>query len=467
MSSGAHLNISNATLNGNSATGGGGGIYNEGTIIQTNVTLSGNTAVIGGGIENHASATLTGGSLNGNSALYGGGGLYNAQNGSGTLNGVTISGNTVSDTFNSPTYGGGIENYAGLSLIDSTVTGNSVSNSQAYGFGGGLYNNEYSPTVSTITGSTISGNTAGNGGGILNVAGLTLTNSTVDGNTGGIGGGLESYEGTTTLTNVTMSANLGTSLGGAIYEYSNSAGQTVTLLNSLIANGASGANCYVGVGPATIVSTGYNLSSDGTCSPYLNLGTDINGGTPGLGPLADNGGSSLTRLPQSFSDAIDKIPMNTNGCGTTIAIDQRGYSRPHNSLCDIGSIEYGATAVGTPTQTPTPSPTATNPSSPTPTPTAGPSVTPTNRPLRQGDLNCDPLVDGRDALRLVRATAGVPETPAGGCPDPYARSPKFGDVNCDGAVDAGDAVSILEHAAGLPITPAQHEGCTPIGSFLS
>jgi len=82
-------------------------------------------------------------------------------------------------------------------------------------------------------------------------------------------------------------------------------------------------------------------------------------------------------------------------------------------------------------------------------------------------LNCDGRIDGRDALRPLRAAAGLPMAPVNGCPNLDAGSPKFGDVNCDGQIDAGDSVAILEHASGVPILPVQHEGCTPIGSALS
>ena len=482
--SGAQLTISDSTLSGNSSTSGGGGIYNNSTLVQTNVALSGNSGATGGGIENHDTATLTGGSLTSNSALFGGGGIYNDTAGtSAMLNNVLVSSNTVSNNFSSPVYGGGIENYANLTLTDSTLTGNSASSAGSLSFGGGLYNNDYTLSTVTITGSTISGNSASNGGGILNVAAVTVINSTIDGNTAQTAGGFENYQGSATLTNVTMSANVGTSIGGAVYESGTSAGQTVTLLNSIIANSAAGANCYVAPGAATILSSGYNLSSDGTCSPYLSQGTDLNGGSPSLGPLANNGGPTLTRMPQSLSDAIDKIPMGTNGCGGTLTTDQRGYPRPFGSACDIGSVEAGASLAGTPTPTSTPSPTPTIASSPTasstptPTPTSSPTPTtthggsqtpsPTGHTYRQGDLNCDGRIDGRDALRPLRAAAGLPMAPVNGCPNLDAGSPKFGDVNCDGQIDAGDSVAILEHASGVPILPVQHEGCTPIGSALS
>ncbi|MEO8457360.1 MAG: choice-of-anchor Q domain-containing protein [Chloroflexota bacterium] len=483
--SGAHLTISGGAANINSSTGAGAGIYNEGTLTQTNGTLNGNSSGTGGAIENHGSATLTGVILANNSASFGGGGIYNTGAGAtATLTNVTISGNTVSNTFSTAVYGGGIENYGGLTITDSSLTGNSAPSSVNLGFGGGLYNNSLAnPETVSITNSTISGNSAPNGGGILNVAAVTVKNSTIDGNNAGTAGGFENYHGTATLVNVTMSANLGTT-GGAIYQASGSAGETLTVTNTLVANGASGANCYVAPSNvAPISSTGYNLSSDGTCSPYFSQGTDLNGGSPSLGPLTNNGGPTLTRMPQPLSDAIDNIPPGTNGCGTTIATDQRDYPRPAGSACDIGSVETGSSLVGTPTHTPSPthtaspSPTVTGVPTPTttvtpeitPTPThaGSPTPTPTSRPLHQGDLNCDGNIDGADALRPERADAGLPMNSGSGCPALDARSPQFGDVNCDDHVDARDSIDIIEYSIGVSILPSPQAGCTPIGSLLS
>ena len=84
------LTITNSTLSDNSATSGGGGIFNNGsrTLTITNSTLSNNSAANGGGgIHNQGTLTITNSTLSGNSAASSpsnlGGGIYN--NG-GTLN---------------------------------------------------------------------------------------------------------------------------------------------------------------------------------------------------------------------------------------------------------------------------------------------------------------------------------------------------------------------------------------------
>jgi hypothetical protein len=50
--------------------------------------------------------------------------------------------------------------------------------------------------------------------------------------------------------------------------------------------------------------------------------------------LQNNGGSTETHLPLNASAAIDSA--DNVGCP---ALDQRGYARPYNLVCDIGSVE--------------------------------------------------------------------------------------------------------------------------------
>ena len=147
----------------------------------------------------------------------------------GPAAGVTVSGGGPSRVFQ-------VDAGVTASLSGLTITGGSAVN------GGGLYNNGGS---ATLTGCTISGNSAvNNGGGVgcSNSAGgtLTLTNCTVSGNTSGggrSGGGL--YLGfhatTATLTNCTISDNSSTgSAGGlcAVYD-------ATTLTNCTISGNSS------------------------------------------------------------------------------------------------------------------------------------------------------------------------------------------------------------------------------------
>ncbi|MCO5176855.1 MAG: hypothetical protein M9890_07805 [Thermomicrobiales bacterium] len=86
-----------------------------------------------------------------------------------------------------------------------------------------------------------------------------------------------------------------------------------------------------------IIDGGYNLSSDATC---VSAETSVVTTDPLLlGPLADNGGLTQTHALLPGSPALDRIPLGTLGCGTTLMTDQRGVARPKDAGCDIGAFE--------------------------------------------------------------------------------------------------------------------------------
>jgi hypothetical protein len=124
--------------------------------------------------------------------------------------------------------GGGILNDGTLTLTHSTVSGNS---------GGGILNGG----TLTLIHSAVSGNsTQYEGGGILNYSfgTLTLTHSTVSGNSAeSYGGGIFNY-GTLTLTNGTVSGNTA-GQGGGIVNYSFG---TLTLTHSTVSGNTAGAS---------------------------------------------------------------------------------------------------------------------------------------------------------------------------------------------------------------------------------
>ncbi len=100
------------------------------------------------------------------------------------------------------------------------------------------------------------------------------------------------------------------------------------LLNTLLSSNAP-ANSS-----GTITDAGHNLSSDASCA-FTNSSSH-NNTDAGLGPLADNGGPTLTMALPPGSPAID--------AGDTVlapATDQRGFPRPAGLAADIGAFEYG------------------------------------------------------------------------------------------------------------------------------
>jgi len=87
------------------------------------------------------------------------------------------------------------------------------------------------------------------------------------------------------------------------------------------------------IGRAETAATGCNNAEE-FVQPNDQFGTPVNPLSPGLAALADNGGPTLTHLPQADSPAID------NGFNTSLLeTDQRGFNRLVNSNIDVGSVE--------------------------------------------------------------------------------------------------------------------------------
>ncbi len=210
-----------ASISGLTITGGaghyGGGLQNNGTLALTDCTISGNSSnLLGGGLYNnkYATATLTDCTVSGNSASSEGGGIRNY--GTMTLTDSTVGGNSAGSQ------GAGIEDFGTMTVTNSTVSGNSASQK-----GGGIFVQNGGSTTATLqlTGTIVSGNSAGAGAGLYDLAvdNITLTNCTFTANTVSTsGGGLFNHLGTATLTDCTFSGNSSAggsrfSGGGALY----------------------------------------------------------------------------------------------------------------------------------------------------------------------------------------------------------------------------------------------------------
>ena len=277
------LVLSGSTLSGNTTSGreaGGGGILaSEGDLTLTSSTFLGNSTIglnaSGGGILALASdLLLTSSNLADNGTVFGRGGGLRANGSTVTLIDSTVSGNSTTELLadgggisaeesvltltrstvsgNSTAYpdrasGGGISTVGGtLNLTDSTVFGNATK-----GGGGGI-----SATRGTLmlTGTTVSENSSMSGGGIyIGGSTLTLLDSTLSGNSSVFGGGgVLGFQGTLTVVNSTVSGNAAGSLGGGIQlSTSSSQTQTASITNSTISG-----NTAVGDGGGL-----YNLSS--------------------------------------------------------------------------------------------------------------------------------------------------------------------------------------------------------------
>ena len=235
--------------------------------------------------------------------------------------GVKITGGAIPDSV-----GGGILHTARgstLNLSDSTVSGNSALQGGGINSGGGQ---GFGETV-RIFRSTISGNTApgGQGGGIQNTENLTLENTTVSGNRSRFGGGIMQTSGTLRITDSTIAFNTAQQPGGGIFVNSGAP----TLKNAIVSNNQSDfapfKNCST-----SVTSEGNNLEKGTSCG--FVQPSDKNA-DPRLGELANNGGPTNTHALLRRSPAI-------NAGGTPFpATDQLGIPRPQGIANDIGSFE--------------------------------------------------------------------------------------------------------------------------------
>ena len=237
------------------------------TASLSGLTITGGavTSGSGGGLSNDGTVTLTGCTISGNSAPGEAGGLYN--DGTASLLNCAISGNyaTMVNGDTSTGFGGGLDNDSGsLTLTGCTISGNSAHES-----GGGLANGG----SAIITDCMISGNSSTAGAGALfnqgtaNLADTTITNNS-DGVTnaqapsstltmarctisGNPGGGLTNLA-SATLTDCTISGNPANGYGGGL---SNESGIATLIGCTISGNGGGGIYNY----------------APGTSTPQVNL----------------------------------------------------------------------------------------------------------------------------------------------------------------------------------------------------
>jgi len=128
--------------------------------------------------------------------------------------GITLKAVTLSDglaTTAGQNNGGAILNYGAVTLTGSHLSGNT-----AGGLGGGVYSTG-TPSAATFTSSTVTANTANQGAGIASVNGtLTLTSSTVTTNAATVNpGGIYYVASSATLNTSTVTANTPTNCTGS------------------------------------------------------------------------------------------------------------------------------------------------------------------------------------------------------------------------------------------------------------
>jgi hypothetical protein len=166
-----------------------------------------------------------------------------------------------------------------------------------------------------------------------------VENSTFSGNTGGSWSAF--FAGRAFIDASTLFANTTMSAPGAVFSLELSAFRNTIIANNLV-NGAVVENCSMNADG--IQSLGHNLTDTSGVDCGLVDSTDLRLVTqPLLGPLANNGGPSLTHALLPGSPAIDAGDLEA-----CLAVDQRRFVRPGDgdgdtiAECDIGSFELFA-----------------------------------------------------------------------------------------------------------------------------
>jgi hypothetical protein len=310
--SGVTLRIANSLLTGGHSDGDGGNLcVIEGKLILDRSTLTGGQTGPGSGggllaasLADDSSILLS--TISGNDAGSSGGGVDCESSGDLTIESSTISGNSANS-------GGGIStNQSTLRILDSTISGN-----QAEDTGGGISN----------------GLIGGSGN-------LEMINSTVSGNRGRIGGGIFSGPGLL-LRLTTVSNNAATLRGGSLL--ADGPVGTVQADHSILANGTP-QDVDGGAGPLTLTANYTLIEAPGTTllvGAHNLIGTD-----PLLGPLAVNGGPTLTHRPLPGSPVLD---AGDPAIPSPPAADQRGAARIVGPAVDLGSVEGGLATIEVPT----------------------------------------------------------------------------------------------------------------------
>ncbi len=325
---------SGSTIYDNSTRQNGGAIYNDGgSVTISDSTIYNSDALEGGAIYNtgaDAELIISNGSVihDCNATAGSGGAIYNDAyvlindsdfyDNSATENGGAIftdsvlvieNGSSFTNTSTGATAVNGGAIYVGanggLTMTDSSIVGYTASAD-----GGAIY----SLGLVVLESSTISGNTAVNGGGIYigssssGEGGLTTSKSTITLNTAtGSGGGIYNLGGNLQLVTTTISTNLAYGSGGGIYscQYSGSFDEIIiqqsTIDNNTAMSGYGGGLYTEGNSYIYASTIAYNYSAEGTGSAIYVVG-DSSGSTTTI---------ELENVTIAYNDALAGVAVST------------------------------------------------------------------------------------------------------------------------------------------------------------
>ena len=315
--------------------GSGGAVHSDGSVTLSNSSLTNSsvckdepTAGYGGGLFAQGDASVIRSTVSGNRAcgaiepvVF----LINYFGGAGggilALGNVYVSYSTISGNYADGVGGGGVYGQGNVTIAHSAITGNYAGQK---GGGVAIRQNSGIPVGDTLVSvvvraSTISGNTAEDGGGVASFYGspVNVYDSTIAFNTAlrpqtnewfGGGGGV-CGNGPLRLTNSIVARNT-----------ANNNGHDISLFNL--------------TGPLPPITGDHNIvMSSSPAAPPDTIITD-----PGLLPLADHGGPTWTHALAPGSVAIDAgLPF------PGLFFDQRGsgFPRTLGAAADIGAFESG------------------------------------------------------------------------------------------------------------------------------
>lgn len=248
-------------------------------------------------------------------------------------------------TFSSNTgvRGGGLRSTADTRIVDSLWVDNVASKG-----GGALWSNRDLVVESSTfeTNRVTSTDSADPGGGAIGFQGfqsgtLAIQRSTFSGNDAFRGGAISLVSGALQLYGSTLVASQFGIVGQsatALRILDETPANSLAIANTLL----RGSCAFPNAGRQLAVAYNNIEATAATCrltTAIINAQNQVNASTSALalGPLANNGGPTPTRLPGAFSIAI-----NAGRESFCTATDQRHFVRADAS-CDIGAVEVGAT----------------------------------------------------------------------------------------------------------------------------
>ncbi len=310
FNNGGTLNAMNVTLESNEAdgaSGSGGGLFStEGAIALDNITFTSNAANRAGGaielidgslsVSNSVFDKNNVNGLSGTPAPGNGGAFHITGIGQSTFNLCTFNENEAGRE------GGGVWNQAGstMDIVDCTFSGNmAVGNASDDGGGAFFSNGGTSSIESSVFYDNFATGTNASGGAVHGHTGsnTTIKTSTFSGNTATDSGGGIFQNGQELSVDASTITNNTSAMGGGLTGTS-----LITIKNSIVALnlGTSGVNLS-----GQIQSDGYNLVDNDDLGVFTSTIGDLLNQNPLLGPLQNNGGSTLTHELLSNSPAYN------------------------------------------------------------------------------------------------------------------------------------------------------------------